>query len=78
MSSISVLDRRAPRQSPSATPLELVESHVKSAEWQLAVAREGLIEARRRVGALQDAVQNWQDFARMLGRDAQDRATGTH
>ena len=63
MSTMAALDRRSCRRSDNLTPTELIRSHVDSAQRQLAAAREGLIAARRRVVALETAVQNWGEMA---------------
>ena len=57
-------DRRGMRVAPDATPEDLVDAHLGAAERQLALAREHLIAARRRVVALEEAVANWTEFAR--------------
>lgn len=73
MTTARVLERRGSRDTSNATAVELMKSQVSAAEHQLAIARDHLIAARRRVGALQDVVHTWKDFARLVDRAA-DRA----
>jgi hypothetical protein len=64
MSQSVLSDRRSTRVPADATPTELVDANLGAAERQLAIARERLIASRRRVVALEEAVENWKDFAR--------------
>jgi len=63
MPTLTALDRRSCRRSDDLTTDELIRAHIDSAQRQLAAARENLIAARRRVVALETAVQNWGEMA---------------
>jgi hypothetical protein len=56
-------ERRRLRVPTAATPEQLVDAHLGAAQRQLAIARDHLIAARRRVVALEEAVANWAEFA---------------
>ena len=47
---------------------ELLHCNIESARHQLGLARENLIEARRRVVALEGAVENWIEMAVLVGQ----------
>jgi len=64
MEQTTLTDRRGMRVPSDATAAELVDAQLGAAQRQLALARERLIASRRRVVALEDAVENWAHFAR--------------
>ena len=70
MKPVSILNRRSSRSWSDATPQAIAASYVAVAEQQLAAARDGLIAARKRVVALEEALANWQDFARLAQTNA--------
>lgn len=59
-------DRRTPHPPPHASAADLVDAHVSAARSQLAVARDDLTDARRRVVQLEEAVANWVEFSRAV------------
>jgi len=65
MSNSLTTDRRSTRLREDLTPRELLDAQVRSAQCQLAQAREALIAARRRVVELENAVANWIELSQM-------------
>ena len=56
-------DRRSQLIGDDLSPDQLLQSQIDIAQRQLAAARDDLIAARRRVVALETAVQNWHELA---------------
>jgi hypothetical protein len=65
MSDHLILDRRTCRLQGETTAEALLRANTESAARQLAQARENLIAARRRVVALEEAVENWLAMGQM-------------
>ena len=68
---LTARERRHPMQSPSVTPVtpeRLIARHVEDARRDLAVGRERLKDARRRVVQLEEALVNWERLAGELHR----------
>ncbi len=63
MNDLLTRDRRSSRLPESLSADQLLQAQVEIARCQLTGAREALIAARRRVVALEDAVENWQQLA---------------
>ena len=61
-------ERRAARPRNPMTVEELLHCNIESARNQLGIARENLIDARRRVVALEGAVDNWIEMATLAGQ----------
>ncbi len=68
MIDLMTTERRAARPRSSMTVEELLHCNIESARNQLGIARENLIEARRRVVALEGAVDNWIEMATLAGQ----------
>ncbi len=68
MNDLITTERRVARPRSSMTVDELLRCNIESARHQLGAARENLIEARRRVVALEGAVENWFEMAQLAGR----------
>ena len=68
MTNLTTTERRAARPRSSMTVDELLHCNIESARHQLGLARENLIEARRRVVALEGAVENWIEMAVLVGQ----------
>jgi hypothetical protein len=65
MNDLITTERRSRRTRSSMTVDELLRSNIESARTQLGAARANLIEARRRVVALEGAVENWIEMAQL-------------
>jgi hypothetical protein len=65
MSETSIKERRSLRTRGDLSPRELLDAQLRAAQCQLAMARESLIAARRRVVELEGAVANWTEFAHL-------------
>ena len=65
MSTTATLDRRSSRLPDNANAEDLLRIHTDCARRQLAAARDQLIASRRRVVALETAVDNWVEMAQL-------------
>ncbi len=68
MTDLITNERRTRPSRGSMTVDELLRGNIESARNQLGVARTSLIEARRRVVALEGAVENWIEMAQLAGQ----------
>lgn len=71
MTDLLTRDRRVCPSGDELTPAELLRTNVQTAQRQLAEARESLISARRRVSALEKAVESWLEMAQLVAETHQ-------